>query len=631
MDLYSAAKRLNRPFVFTDEASTRALSIADHGLIGDGFSAALVRADGAIDWLCLPRFDSPSVFGALLDNENGGFTSVGPVDYPFESRQRYDPDTNVLESLFRIEGRGTIRLTDYMPWTDDPRSAVHEVHRRVQCVEGEAVVKVVFDPRFDYGRVDTTFDIDGRSALAKGASGERLVAVLGGVGQWEPRPEGGVQAVFRLKAGERGWVVISWNGSESESVLAYRPYEALRHTRHRWRDWVQQLQYDGPWRHHVIRSALLLKLLMYAPTGAMVAAPTTSIPEWIGGVRNWDYRYTWTRDTAMAVRAANLLGCNREARDFFHFVSDTLERDRELNIMYAVDGGRVPNEQTLDNLGGYRGSRPVRIGNGARDQLQLDTAGALMDAAYVYERGGGSLTARGWRRLSEVVDNVAATWAEPDHGIWEPRAGKRHNVHSKLMSWLALRRGAELAPLFGDQPLQTRWQQVAEELHAELCVRGLDPTGKRFVAAYDHEHPDASLLLLPIHGFLPPNDDRVLRTVEWIRAELGAGPFVYRYRADDGVGGEEGAFVLCGFWLAEVLAMAGQIDEAQRVFVAHAEASNHLGLLAEEIEPGTETLLGNFPQAFSHLGLINAAARIDLALRLRDEGSRRVPEVEIGR
>jgi len=631
MDLYSAAKRLNRPFVFTDEASTRALSIADHGLIGDGFSAALVRADGAIDWLCLPRFDSPSVFGALLDDENGGFTSVGPVDYPFESRQRYDPDTNVLETLFQIEGRGTIRLTDYMPWTDDPRSAVHEVHRRVQCVEGEAVVKVVFDPKFDYGRVDTTFDIDGRSALAKGASGERLGAVLGDVGQWKPRPEGGVQAVFRLKAGERGWVVISWNGSESESVLAYRPYEALRHTRHRWRDWVQQLQYDGPWRHHVIRSALLLKLLMYAPTGAMVAAPTTSIPEWIGGVRNWDYRYTWTRDTAMAVRAANLLGCNREARDFFHFVSDTLERDRELNIMYAVDGGRVPNEQTLDNLGGYRGSRPVRIGNGARDQLQLDTAGALMDAAYVYERGGGSLTARGWRRLSEVVDNVAATWAEPDHGIWEPRAGKRHNVHSKLMSWLALRRGAELAPLFGDQPLQTRWQQVAKELHAELCVRGLDPTGKRFVAAYDHEHPDASLLLLPIHGFLPPNDDRVLRTVEWIRAELGAGPFVYRYRADDGVGGEEGAFVLCGFWLAEVLAMAGQIDEAQRVFVAHAEASNHLGLLAEEIEPGTETLLGNFPQAFSHLGLINAAARIDLALRLRDEGSRRVPEVEIGR
>ncbi len=631
MDLYSAAKRLNRPFVFTDEASTRALTVADHGLIGDGFSAALVRADGAIDWLCFPRFDSPSVFGALLDSESGGSTSVSPVDYPFESLQRYDPDTNVLETLFRIEGRGTIRLTDYMPWTDDPRSATHEVHRRVQCVEGEAVVKVVFDPRFDYGRVDARFEIAGRSVSAKTASGDRLVAVLGGVGQWEPRPEGGVQAVFPMKAGERGWVVISWNASKSDSILAYRPFEALRNTRRRWRHWVQQLRYDGPWGHHVIRSALLLKLLMYAPTGAMVAAPTTSLPEWIGGVRNWDYRYTWTRDTAMAVRAANLLGCNREAREFFHFVRDTLERDRELHVMYAVDGGRVPDEQTLDNFAGYRGSRPVRIGNGARDQLQLDTAGALMDAAYVYERGGGLLTARGWRRIREVVDNVAARWAEPDHGIWEPRAGKRHNVHSKLMSWLALRRGAQLAPLFGEQAVQARWQQAADELHAEICVRGLDRTGKRFVAAYDHEHPDASLLMLPIHGFLPPSDDRVLRTVEWIRAELGEGPYLYRYRADDGVGGEEGAFVLCGFWLAEVLAMAGQIDEAQRVFVAHAEASNHLGLLSEEIEPSTGRLLGNFPQAFSHLGLINAAARIDLALRLRDEGSPRVPEVEIER
>ncbi|NNE18816.1 MAG: glycoside hydrolase family 15 protein [Myxococcales bacterium] len=631
MDLYSAAKRLNRPFVFTDEQSTRALTIADHGLIGDGFSAALVRADGAIDWLCLPRFDSPSVFAALLDENNGGSTSVSPVDYPFESLQRYDPGTNVLETLFQIEGRGTLRLTDYMPWTDDPRSAMHEVHRRVQCVEGEAVVRVIFDPRFDYGRVSTTFEIDGRSALAKGATGERLLAVLGGVGQWEQRLEGGVEAVFRLRAGERGWIVISWNAAESESILAYRPFDALRKTRSRWRDWAQSLEYDGPWRHHVIRSALLLKLLMYAPTGGMVAAPTTSIPEWIGGVRNWDYRYTWTRDTAMAVRAANLLGCRREAREFFHFVRDTLERDRELHIMYAVDGGRVPDETTLEHFAGYRGSKPVRIGNGARDQLQLDTAGALMDAAYMYERGGGSLTARGWRRLRGVVANVAAMWAEPDHGIWEPRAGKRHNVHSKLMSWLALRRGAELAPLFGEQSLQARWQQVADGLHAELCARGLDKTGKRFVAAYGHEHPDASLLLLPIHGFLPPSDERILRTVEWIQDSLGAGPYLYRYRTDDGVGGEEGAFALCGFWLAEVLAMAGRIDEAQRVFVAHAEASNHLGLLAEQIEPGARTLLGNFPQAFSHLGLINAAARIDLALRLRDEGSARVPEIEIGR
>ena len=631
MDLYSAAKRLGRPFVFTDDGSARQLTVADHGLIGDGFSAALVRADGAIDWLCLPRFDSPSAFGALLDEKRGGSMTVSPRDYPFETLQRYDPGTNVLETLFRAEGRGALRLTDYMPWTDDPRSAMHEVHRRVQCVEGEVVVRVTFDPRFGYGGSETTFEVTDGCALAKGASGERLIAVLGGPGKWQAREGGGVEAVFPLKAGERVWIVVSWNTTEPESVLAYRPFEALRHTRHRWRDWVRSLEYDGPWRHHVIRSGLLLKLLMYSPTGAMVAAPTTSIPEWIGGLRNWDYRYTWTRDTAMAVRAANLLGCRTEAREFFHFVRDTLERDRKLQVMYAIDGGRVPDEQTLDHLAGYRGCKPVRVGNGARDQVQLDTAGALMDAAFVYERGGGSLSARGWRRLREVVNGVEATWREPDHGIWEPRAGKRHNVHSKLMSWMALRRGAELAPMFGDSDLQTRWQQAADELHGELCVRGLDSSGKRFVAAYDHSHPDASLLLLPIHGFLPPTDERVLRTLEWIRAELGHGDYLYRYRSDDGVGGEEGAFVLCGFWLAEVLAMAGRIDGAQQVFVAHAEASNHLGLLSEEIDPSSKTLLGNFPQAFSHLGLINAAARIDLALRLRDEGSPRIPEFPIGR
>jgi GH15 family glucan-1,4-alpha-glucosidase len=631
MDLYSASKRLGRPFEFADEAATRRLTIADHGLIGDGFSAALVRADGAIDWLCLPRFDSPSVFTAILDDEKGGLTSVRPVDFPFQTLQRYDPGTNVLETLFTAEGRGVLRLTDYMPWTDDPRSAMHEVHRRVQCVEGSVDVSVVFDPRFDYARGETSFEVSGRSAIAKGPGGERLLAVLGGAGRWEERREGGLRAVFRMKAGERVWVVLSWNTSEPESLLAYRPFEALRNTRNRWREWVRGLEYDGPWRHHVIRSGLLLKLLMYAPTGAMVAAPTTSLPEWLGGRRNWDYRYTWTRDTAMAVRAANLLGCTTEAREFFHFVRDTLERDSELQIMYAIDGERVPDECTLDHLAGYRGSKPVRIGNGARDQLQLDTAGALLDAAYVYERGGGSLTARGWRSLREVVDTVAERWRLPDHGIWEPRAGKRHNVHSKLMSWLALRRGAELAPLFGSQKSAVRWQGFAHELHGELCSRGLDATGTRFVAAYDHDHPDASLLLLPIHGFLPPNDERVRQTVEWIRSELGDGPYLYRYLADDGVGGEEGAFMLCGFWLAEVLAMAGRLDEAQEVFVAHAEASNHLGLLSEEIDPSSRSLLGNFPQAFSHLGLINAAARIDLALRLRDEGSARVPEVEIGR
>lgn len=625
MDLYSAAKRLSRPFVFSAEHEAVDLPIGARGLIGDGLSAALVRADGAIDWLCLPRFDSPSVFGAILDPDEGGSTSITPSTRPFESLQRYDPDTNVLETLFRVPGEGVVRLTDFMPWSDDPRGSIHEVHRRVQCLEGSVSLDVVFDPRFDYGASAPRFEVNEHGVVAVGGAGERLAAVVSG-GRLGERPGArGLGTSFTLRSGEQRWLVLSWGAPTAGPVAAYRCIEHLRRTRHEWREWARGVRYDGPWRHHVMRSALVLKLLIHAPTGAMVAAPTTSLPEWFGGVRNWDYRYSWTRDSAMAIQAADLIGCHREARDFFHFVRDILEGDEDLAVMYRLDGGAVPDERELTHLSGFRGSKPVRVGNGARDQVQLDTAGALLDAAFLHEHSGGALTLRAWRRIREVVETVRLRWREPDHGIWEPRAGKRHNVHSKLMSWLALDRGAQLAPMFGDERGAVVWAEAAAEVHADLWARGLDPTGSHFVAAYDHSHPDAALLLLPIHGVAKPQDPRVLRTIDWVRDKLGDGLYLHRYRADDGVGGAEGAFVLCGFWLAEALAMAGRLEEAHEVFVAHAEASNHLGLLAEEVDPSTGELLGNFPQAFSHLGLINAAARIDLALRLGNEGSQRVP------
>ncbi len=624
MDLYSAAKRLTRPFRFPLH-DRGPLPIGARGIIGDGFTCALVRADGAIDWLCLPRFDSPSVFGAVIDPERGGTTSIGPASGAFESLQRYDPDTNVLETLFRVDGQGVVRLTDFMPWTDDPRLSIHEVHRRIECVEGEVDIDVVFDPRFHYGADVPHMEHHDHGVLARGARGERLVAVLGKVQKWEPREAGGVSTRFRIRGGERRWMVISWDAPSPEPVIAYRPFEMLRTTRQLWRKWSSGLRYDGPFRHHVMRSALVLKLLIYAPSGGMVAAPTASLPEWIGGPRNWDYRFVWTRDAALAVRAANLIGYQDEARDFFHFVRDTLEHTAGLQVMYSVDGTPVPEEQVLTHLSGYGGSRPVRVGNAARHQLQLDTAGALLDAAFLYERFGGSLTLRAWRRMREVAEVVEQRWHEPDHGIWEPRLGKRHNVHSRLMSWVALERAAHLASLFGDRESSARWQGAAAKIHDQVCAKGLDARGDRFVTAYGIDQPDASLLLLPIYGFLPPDDPRIVATVERVRRELGSGPFLYRYRMDDGVGGKEGTFVLCGFWLAEALALMGRLDEAQEVFVAHAEASNHLGLLAEQIDPQSHALLGNFPQAFSHLGLINAAARIDLGLRLRDEGSRRVP------
>jgi GH15 family glucan-1,4-alpha-glucosidase len=328
------------------------------------------------------------------------------------------------------------------------------VHRRIECVEGRVPLCVTFDPRFEFGASSTRVELEANGLVAKGAAGERMTAVLSGVAEWEPIPEGGggVQAHLELRAGERRWMVLTWGSERPEPIAAYRPFDHLRATRQAWRQWAQRLRYEGPWRHHVLRSALVLKLLIYAPTGAMVAAPTTSLPEWMGGERNWDYRYSWVRDAAMAVRAASAIGYPDEAREFFYFVRDTLETGDPLQIMYTLDGGEVPSERSL-GLAGFQGSRPVRVGNGAKDQLQLDTAGALLDAAFLYEQYGGKLPLRTWRLLKPVIAATARRWQEPDHGIWEPRRGMRHNVHSKLMCWLALRRAQSLARLFAEPEL----------------------------------------------------------------------------------------------------------------------------------------------------------------------------------
>lgn len=626
MDILSAARHLTRPFVFTADDHSAGDPIGAHGLIGDGCTAALVRVDGAIDWLCLPRFDSPSVFAAILDRERGGLTAVRPAG-AFESVQRYDPDTNVLETLFHAPGRGRVRLTDFMPWSNDPRAAIHEVHRRVQCVEGSLDVEVVFDPRFGYGRAIPRIDLGEHGVIASGPAGERLAAVIGPGSSWTRRANGGVEARLRMQAGEQRWMVLSWDAPQPEPLAAYRPFDHLRSVRSRWREWSSQLHYDGPWRHHVMRSALCLKLLIYAPTGAMVAAPTTSLPEAIGGPRNWDYRYAWARDAAMAIRAANLIGFADEAAEFFHFVRDAVDVQDGLGVMYAVDGAPVPEEVELDHLAGYAGSRPVRVGNGARHQLQLDSAGAVVDAAHLFEHFGGTLTLRAWRKMVNVVERVREGWRRPDHGIWEPRDGKRHHVHSKLMSWLALDRGASLAAAFGEPALQEVWEAGAADVHADICTHGLTPDGARFGGAYGDPYPDAALFLMAVHGFVDDDDPRMIRTVDWLRRDLQDGPYIRRYRTDDGIAGGEGAFVLCGFWLAEALALQGRLDAAIGVFDAHVGATNHVGLLAEEIDPTSGALLGNFPQAFGHLGLINAATRLDLGIRLRDEGSTRSPHL----
>lgn len=482
MDLYSAVKRLERPFQF-EIGDERESPLDARGMIGDGVTAALVRVDGAIDWLCMPRFDSPTVFAGLVDRERGGSSAVTPVARPFTSLQAYDPGTNVLETVFVVPGQGAVRLVDFMPWSNDPRASIHEIHRRIEGLDGRVEMELTFDPRFDYARDPADLDVQTHGVLARGRAGERFVAVAAPA-PWTRRPAGGVAQRLWVGAGERRWMVLSWDAIAPEPIARYRSFEHLRVTRRAWRTWSNRLNYDGPWRHHVLRSALCLKLLTYAPTGAMVAAPTTSLPEWIGGHRNWDYRYAWVRDASFAIRAENLLGYVDEAREFFHFVRDAVDVKRGLEIMYAVDGGPVPEEEVLAHLAGYRGSQPVRIGNGARSQVQLDTTGALVDAAHLYERFGNALTLRSWRKIRALVEAARGAIHAPDHGIWEPRSGPRHNVHSKVMLWVALDRGAGIATAFGDHEIAAAWTVDAVRLRSEVLEHGLDPSKQHFVAAY---------------------------------------------------------------------------------------------------------------------------------------------------
>ena len=627
MNIYSAVRSADRSFEIAPGARAHDLPLEARGLIGDGITAALVRVDGAVDWLCMPRFDSPSVFGALLDPDGGGEATIRPVARPFRGFQRYDPDTNVLETLFEVPGQAMFRLIDYMPWTDDARASIHEIHRRIECLEGAADLELIFDPRFDYGRDQPRFTVDDNGILATSGRGERMVCALGATVAWHERTGGGrgLESRLRMSAGDRAWMILSWDAPHPEPISFYRPYEHLRQTRRFWRKWSHRLRYDGPWRDHVLRSALLLKLLLYAPTGAMVAAPTTSLPEWLGGVRNWDYRFAWIRDAALGIRSTNLIGYEYEARDFFHFVREVLSTGSPLAIMYTVDGAPVPAEEILAHLSGFRDSAPVRIGNAARDQLQLDIPGYLLDAAFLHERTEGTITLRMWRVLTAIVEQCADLWTQPDHGIWEPRSGVQHNVHSKLMSWVCFDRAARIAPHFGDNASGARWSRLADTVQSEVLDKGLDPTGKHFVSTYGGSDLDAALLLLSPYGFVKAGDPRMLRTIDEITSRLSDNGYLHRYHYGDGIAGGEGAFVLCGFWLAEALAIEGRIAEAQDVFLRHVEASNHLGLLAEEVDPSNGQLLGNFPQAFSHMGLISAAARIDLALRLRDERSPKTP------
>jgi GH15 family glucan-1,4-alpha-glucosidase len=577
--------------------------IGDYALIGDGRTTALVARDGAIDWLCLPDMDSPAVFAALLDAGRGGSFAVRPADR-FEVSRRYLDGTNVLETTFETAG-GKLRLTDAMTLVPPGRlTPLREVVRRAECLDGEVELEWDLTPRFDYGlrhgrvgpRAGRVFFTDRGQALALSAWGA------------DPAPHGRV----RLTAGED--VLFSLAAADGQPVVLPGQgdtVERLQYTIEFWRRWSQAKSYDGPWRDAVIRSALALKLLVYAPSGAMAAAPTTSLPELIGGTRNWDYRFAWLRDSAHALDALLHLECPAEAHAFFWWLTHAsgLTKPR-LQVLYQLNGGDRAPERELEHLSGYRDSGPVRVGNAAAGQVQLDVYGAVLNSTWLHASHHGDLGGESGRAVARIADYVADHWRDPDSGMWEVRIEPAQFTQSKVMCWVGLDRAVRLAH-DGLVPDRTeRWSAEADAIRAFVDEHCWDEERQSYVRAAGSRELDAAVLTLALVGYPDPTGTRLRGTIDAVRRELGAGPLVFRYRGEDGVPGEEGAFLTCSFWLADALARTGRRKEAAELMDELVGLANDVGLYAEEVDPASGDLLGNFPQALVHLSLINAAVSI---------------------
>ena len=593
-------------------------SIDDYALIGDCHSAALVGGDGSIDWACFPRFDSPSVFTRLLDEARGGTFRIVPHDVERIERSYVD-GTNVLLTRFHCS-TGVLELTDCMPvepLDESHRTSVRSLHsilRRLVCTTGRVSVDPYVAPRFEYGlfvprfRPTSTHSVEivgGADALWVTATrplqcGSEEVAV-----RWE------------LEGGETAWVDVAWSPSHDVRSVDDSPSDRemaarLDGTIGFWRDWMDMCWYDGEHDDLVRRSALVLKALTYAPSGAVIAAPTTSLPEEIGGIRNWDYRYTWIRDATLTLTSLFVLGFTNEADDFKTWLERTgAGRPQDLQIMYGICGERSLPECDLAHLAGHRGSAPVRIGNGAVKQMQLDCYGQILEAAYLYAKAGGTLTTDNWRFLSGLVGVVCDKWREPDHGIWEMRDDPRHFLHSKLNCWIALDRGSRMARATGAE--HPEWEVERDALRDYL----MEEAGRLgwFPQAVGVEVPDATGFLLPASGFLPTTHPFVVATIERLRASLERDGLVYRYLAEDGLPGSEGAFLLCSFWLVDCLIHGGRIDEADELLARVLALGNDVGLFAEEADVATGAALGNFPQAFTHMALVLSCAHLSAAKR----------------
>jgi alpha,alpha-trehalase len=587
--------------------------IGDYALLSDSHSGALVSKDGSIDWCTFHRFEARPVFARLLDWGKGGFFRIAPTTDEYDVTRRYLPGTNVLETRFETPD-GVITVTDCFSVKVGEGHPEHRLLRRVRCDQGEVRVKAKFEPRFDYGLTEPRIvQVEDDLVVAYGGPDALVLQTDLAIGTAEISA---CEAADTLKGGDEAWLVLSWClPHELEPVRLSREQVSaeLEATERSWREWSDACEYEGPYREQVVRSALVLKALTNAPTGAIVAAATTSLPEEVGGVRNWDYRYSWLRDSSLTLNALFALGYREEGHAYMDWLRRTTAgRAKALQIMYGAGGERFLPEVELDHLEGYRGSKPVRIGNGAASQFQLDVFGELIDSVWAYRSYGGEIDEIFWEFLTRAGGAVLDLWREPDQGIWEIRGEPRHFVYSKVMAWVALDRLVKLAELDNREGDVDGWRAARDEIRELVEREGVD--GGVFIQSFgDGGKLDAANLMLPIVGFVPHDDRRARATVERIAAELSADGFVYRYLTDgvDGLSGDEATFAICSFWLVECLARAGETERARELFERLLSFCNDLGLLAEEIDPHSGEMLGNFPQAFSHLGIILAAISLD--------------------
>jgi len=611
--------------------------ISDHGLIGDLQTAALVTTDGCVDWFCTPRFDAPSVFAALLDADRGGHFRIAPEGGEYVTRQMYLPDSAILVTRF-MSADGVGEVHDFMPVLTGRATGRHRIVRQIRVNRGSMKFAMDLQPRFDYARQPHTTEVSAHGVVFRSGEQEltlHTVGRRGGTGTQVRRQGRGVRAAWTLGEGETAGVVLESMGGAPRRLPPGEAERLSRDTAAFWRGWLGKSSYAGRWREVVARSAMTLKLMTYAPTGAPIAAPTAGLPEQIGGERNWDYRYTWIRDASFSIYALLGLGFREEAAAFGVWMRDRATEQAgngsgPMKIMYRVDGSSDLAEETLGHLEGWRGSAPVRIGNGAADQLQLDIYGEALDALALADITGLQMAHQGWLAVTSMIDWVCEHWDQPDEGIWETRGGRQDFTYGRFQAWVALDRGIRLAERHGRPADLNRWRTERDQVYQQVMARGFNPKVGAFTQHYGTEVLDSSLLLMPLMDFVAPRDPLWLSTLDAINRELVSDSLVYRYNpsaSPDGLAGQEGTFSLCTFWYVDALARSGRLEEAQLTFEKMHTYANHVGLYSEEIGVTGEQL-GNFPQAFSHLSLINAAINLDYQL---DHGAGSVDRVLTGR